>query len=43
MILVLNELCLQNIFIGYPWGPGGTGHPKILAAVFGWGAEPPKF
>ena len=42
MILVLNDLCPQNIFIGGPWGSGGPG-PQILTAVLGrWGGGRPQ-
>ena len=43
MILVLNDLCPQNIFIGGPWGPGGPVPSNILTAILeGW-RTPPKF
>ena len=43
MILVLNDLCPQNLFIGGPWAPGGPGHHKILAAVYGEVWRPHNF
>ena len=35
MILILNDICPQNIFIGGPWKAWGPGPPKILTAVLG--------
>ena len=42
MILVLNDICPQNIFIGGPWGPGALA-PQILTAVLGGGGRPQNF